>query len=216
MKGFAVLVFAIALTASPCLCGDNKALDELMSKIEAADAKITTLKFRFDQTITYKLTREKQSNSGEVAFKKPSSIRIKQKNPIEQLIITNGKKVWVYTPSYNQVIVDSWKKWSSNSMIPPSVLNFGDTWSDLKKKYKFTYLGKTGDEELIELVPLKDDIFSMKFWINSRTYFPDRVDLSGENIIVETKISAYELNPKIDTKLFEFKAPSGADVLSIP
>ena len=43
----------------------------------------------------------------------PDSIRIRQKNPVDQTIVTNGKKVWVYTPSYNQVIVDSWKKWAS-------------------------------------------------------------------------------------------------------
>src|SRR3989339_318446 len=112
-------------------------LEEVMALIEKADEATNTFQFEFKQEISYLLTNETQANTGEVSFSKPHSLYLKQNKPVEQVIIANGKKVWIYTPGYKQVVEDTWKKWMNNSMVPASLINFGKGWGELKKKYTF-------------------------------------------------------------------------------
>jgi outer membrane lipoprotein carrier protein len=203
------------LVAGPAFSSEMT-IDEILDRMEKADAGIKNVQFEFTQEIVYPLTKEKQTNSGEVIFQKPNNLYLKQKNPLEQIIVSNGKKVWIYTPAYHQAVVDSWKKWTSSSMVPASVLNFGQSVPELKKRYTFTYKGLEDADYVILLTPKAKDSWQLTFWINSESFIPAKVSLSGDNVTVTTETRNYKLNPAVDKKIFSFKAPAGVEVLNLP
>jgi outer membrane lipoprotein carrier protein len=191
-------------------------VEDLLQRMEEADRTVTAATFDFRQDIIYNLTKERQKNNGSVAFKKPNSLSVNQKTPLEQTIVTNGKKVWIYTPGYKQVLIDSWKKWTSSSMVPASLLNFGQNWGELRENYTFTYLGDENGEYLLLLAPKKKDRWQMKLWIEQKRFIPVRASLEGENITIETVIENYRINPPLDDALFNFQPPKDVEVLKMP
>ena len=135
MKKILILAAAFALLPGAVIAAELT-LDEVTAKMEEADKNVTSLEFAFTQEISYNLTKEKQTSGGNVSFMKPSSLYVKTNRPLEQEIISDGKKVWIYTPKYRQVIVDNWKKWTANSFVPVSIINFGKGWKDLRKRFR--------------------------------------------------------------------------------
>ena len=190
-------------------------LDEITAKMEEADRNVNSLNFEFTQEIVYNLTNEKQVASGKVSFMKPEYVRITENAPLEQEIIANGSKVWIYTPKYRQVIVDSWKKWAKDSMIPESLFNFGKSWKELKNKYVISYEGQDGDRYVLLFKPAGGQSLQMRFWVESGSFIPVKVVITGENVTIRTEIVAKTINPKIDKALFNFKAPPGIEVMNL-
>lgn len=209
------LLISILLQATVLFCEDMT-MDNLLLKMEAAEKNIENMQFDFNQDLIYNLTNEKQSNKGQIIFKKPNNLYIKQNNTLDQIIISNGSKVWIYTPSYKQVIVDSWKKWISTSMVPSSMLNFGRTWQEMKKAYSFKYEGIDNGKYLILLTPNKKDMWQMKFWINMESFVPEKTALIGENINIITETKNYKINQELDKKIFNFKASPDVEILNLP
>jgi len=212
-----IIFFALLLALSPCLAAAKDiTVDDITAKMEAADKNVNSLEFDFKQEIIYNLTNEKQTNSGHVAYMKPENIYVKQHSPLDQEIVSNGKRVWIYTPKYHQVIVDNWKKWASNSFVPVSIINFGKGWKDLKKKYAITYEGIDDNKYVLLFKPAGEEAIKMKFWVSADDFVPVKVVLTGENVTINTEMINKSLNPKLDKKLFIFQAPSGVDVMNLP
>jgi len=197
---------------------EEASLDTILVKMEQAEQKIEAVQFDYQQDINYTLTGEKQTNSGQVIFQKPNNLYIKQLNPVPQMIIANGKKVWVYTPSYNQVATDSWQRWMKSSLVPASLLNLGQNWAEMKKNYAFTSLGTEGEDYLLLLSPKKKgaDDWKMKLWIDSKEFIPHKASLLGGNISITTETKNYKVNPQIDKNMFNFRPPPRTEVINIP
>jgi outer membrane lipoprotein carrier protein len=196
--------------------GDSMNLPRLLAAMEQADQAVTTGRFSFTQDVVYTLTGEKQRTSGTVAFKKPASVSLSQQEPVEQHIISDGKKVWIYTPSYKQVVQDTWKKWTANSMVPDTLFNFGQNLPELRGKYHFSYRGQDGDFYLLHLAPKAPEQWSITLWVSTATCMPVRVRMEGENIALVTEAKNVEINPSLDRTLFTFTPPPGIDVITLP
>jgi len=213
MKKIPAIVF-LTVCFSANLFAAGFSLEDFLERMNDNEKKITALEFEFKQDIVFTLTREKQTVSGKILFKKPSSMKFSQVLPDEQYIISNGKKVWIYNPAYRQVIVDSWAKWTKNSMVPASLMNFGNSVDDLKKNYEISYLEQDGEDTVL-LSPLKDNAWKLKLWI-SRDFNISKTVLTGENITVNTTASNYKINPAADDSIFNFKPPQGVQSLEMP
>jgi outer membrane lipoprotein carrier protein len=186
--------------------------------MEKADAGITTLSFSFTQEITYTLTSESQTVIGDIIFTKPDSIYFKQQKPLDQVIIANKKKVWIYTPSYNQVVTDTWKKWVNNGVIPNSITTFSSGWGDMEKNYVFGFESEDDQFYILNLKPKKKDHFdwSIEMWVDKKDYCPRKILLYGENVRIKTQCDNYKINPVINKALFDFVPPKGTDVIEMP
>jgi chaperone LolA len=189
---------------------------QITAKMEETDKSVTGIQFEFTQEIAYNLTNEKQVNNGSVSFMKPENLNVKMKTPLEQEIITNGKKVWIYTPKYNQFIVDNWKKWAASSFVPESLINFSKEWKDLKSKYVISYEGSDAGKYVLLFKPIAKESFQMRFWIDEKDFVPVKILITGENVTIKTEMINRVLNPKLDKKIFVFNAPAGIDVMNLP
>lgn len=78
-------------------------LDEAVRGIESAYAKINDLKADFSQTAFNKSLNQKIPAKGTMYVKKGGKLRWEYVDPTPQEIISDGKTLWVYTPSLNQV-----------------------------------------------------------------------------------------------------------------
>jgi len=80
-------------------------LDEVVRGIEAQYGKMTDLRAEFSQTAFNKSLNQNLPAQGTVYLKKGGKLRWEYSQPTPHEIVSDGKKLWVYTPSLNQVNV---------------------------------------------------------------------------------------------------------------
>jgi outer membrane lipoprotein carrier protein len=96
-----VLGLALLLAAPALACGQN--LDEVVQGVEAAYGKMTDLAGEFTQTSFNKSLNQTIPARGSVYLKKGGKLRWEYLEPTRQEIVSDGKTLWVYTPTLNQV-----------------------------------------------------------------------------------------------------------------
>lgn len=213
-KAFAVILLCAVCAGSAS--AKEMTAEGIMERMEEADKTVKSLEFDYRQEIVYNLTNEKNVNTGKVSFLKPDNIRLKQASPLEQTVITNGKKVWIYTPKYKQVIVDTWKKWTSNSLVPVSIINFGKEWKGLKARYEITSEGQDNGKYVLMFVPKDKGNYKMRFWVDPDNYIPVKIEILGNNVTITTEMKSKTVNPELDKNFFKFKAPAGVEEMNLP
>lgn len=99
LAALAVLVLlAVPVSAAP-------SLDEVIRGVEAAYGRMTDLKAEFNQTSFNRSLDTTIPARGVVYLKKGGKLRWEYAEPTRQEVVSDGKKLWVYTPSLNQVNV---------------------------------------------------------------------------------------------------------------
>jgi outer membrane lipoprotein carrier protein len=91
-------------TAAPAPAG-TLSLDEVVRGIEAAYGQMTDLKAEFSQSAFNKSLNQTIPASGTVSLKRGGKLRWEYADPTPQEIVSDGKQLWVYTPTLNQVNV---------------------------------------------------------------------------------------------------------------
>src|SRR2546428_480750 len=94
----AVLVAVGSVSAQP--------LDEVIRDIEAAYGRMIDLRADFTQTAFNKSLNQTIPARGTVYLKKGGKLRWEFTEPTPQEIVSDGKKVWVYTPALNSGLPD--------------------------------------------------------------------------------------------------------------
>ncbi len=99
-----VLAAPLTLVAvSPALAAPS--LDEVIRGVESAYGRMTDLTAEFNQTSFNKSLNSTIPAKGAVYLKKGGKLRWEYTEPTRQEIVSDGKKLWVYTPQLNQVNV---------------------------------------------------------------------------------------------------------------
>lgn len=195
-------------------------LDELLEKVDRKDTVISDIKFIFSQEIEISLTKEKYQISGSAVYKKPDKVYLKtftgEKTPFpEQTVVSDGKKVWIYTPKYKQVIVEKWKSLSKYGFVPEEIFSYVDSVKKLSKNYELEYSGIEDNFFLLSLKPKKRKEIKIKFYISPDTYLPLKTELTAETVRVVTEIKDIEINTKIEDEFFHFHPPEDVNILSL-
>src|SRR6266542_3579115 len=102
VKAVAVVTLAALVTAAPV---SAQTLDEVVRDIEAAYGRRIDLRADFTQTAFNKSFNKTIPARGTVYLKKGSKLRWEFTEPTPQEIVSDGKKLWVYTPTLNQANV---------------------------------------------------------------------------------------------------------------
>jgi outer membrane lipoprotein carrier protein len=80
-------------------------LDDVVREIEAAYSRMTDLRADVTQTAFNKSLNQTIPARGTVFLKKGGKLRWEYTEPTPQEIVSDGKKLWVYTPTLNQANV---------------------------------------------------------------------------------------------------------------
>jgi outer membrane lipoprotein carrier protein len=93
-----VLAIAPGALAAP-------SLDEAVAALEQAQRRVTDLKAPFRQAAHNRTLNQTVEAQGTLYLKKPGRLRWEYRTPTPQEIVSDGTKLWVYTPELKQVNV---------------------------------------------------------------------------------------------------------------
>ncbi|AWM61620.1 outer membrane lipoprotein chaperone LolA [Pseudomonas songnenensis] len=197
-----VLLVALA-PAHADQAASTKRLTGLLNQAE-------TLTGRFSQLSLDGSGTQLQETSGELALKRPGQFRWHTDAPMEQLLVSNGKKVWLYDPDLEQVTIQELDQRLTHT---PALLLSGDV-STISENFEVSHK-EAGEVVDFTLKPkAKDTLFD-----NLRLSFRNGVindmqliDSVGQrtNIL----FMGVKMNQPLKADLFTFEIPEGADVIS--
>src|SRR5947209_10531599 len=104
MRNARALVVAGLVLAAPS-AGPAATLDDVVRDLEGTYSRMIDLRAEFTQTAFNKSLNQTIPAQGTVYLKKGGKLRWEYQEPTPQEIVSDGKKLWVYTPALNQVNV---------------------------------------------------------------------------------------------------------------
>jgi outer membrane lipoprotein carrier protein len=171
--------------------------------------EVRAAKTEFVQTVVDNSGKPVAQSMGTFLFERPGKFRWTYTKPYEQLIVGDGRKVWVYDKDLNQVTVKALGDALGSS---PAALLAGS--NDLDRAYTFAQLPKKDGLEWVEAVPTDPDSQFEKMRLGFRKANPESMQLYDRLGQVTTiKFTRLERNPKLSAELFRFTPPEGADVV---
>jgi outer membrane lipoprotein carrier protein len=172
--------------------------------------KAETLTGRFSQLSLDGTGTQLQETSGEMTLKRPGQFRWHTDEPMEQLLVSDGKKVWLYDPDLEQVTIQTLDQRLTHT---PALLLSGDV-STISENFEVSHK-EAGEVVDFTLKPkAKDTLFD-----NLRLSFRGGVindmqliDSVGQrtNILFH----GVKMNEPLKAGLFTFEIPPGTDVIS--
>ncbi|MFP7721507.1 outer membrane lipoprotein chaperone LolA [Lysobacter sp. A3-1-A15] len=202
-SAIATAVLASALFAAPALAGARDDLDSFTRGLKGLDGK-------FNQKVYDAGGRLKETSSGDVALSAPRLFRWEYAKPYPQLIVADGKTVWIYDEDLEQVTRRPQGAEEQNSpltaLIDPSRLD---------RQFVVKEEGEKGGLSWLSLVPRDEGGASFR---SARLAFGNGglermivVDAVGQR--TEIKFGKWERNPAFPASTFKYTPPAGVDVI---
>ena len=101
----ALTLVVVCLSLGVASAVPAQTLEDVVRDLETAYGRMTDLRAEFTQTAFNKSLNQTIPAQGTVYLKKGGKLRWEYTEPTPQEIVSDGKKLWVYTPSLNQVNV---------------------------------------------------------------------------------------------------------------
>lgn len=202
MAPVAALVLSVATTVAHADAVDT--LREFVREVKSGRAAFT-------QTVTSPDGAKKKTSSGRFEFSRPDRFRFAYAKPFEQLIVGDGKQVWLHDVDLNQVSV---RPMSAALGATPAALLAGkslDTDFDLSAQPS-----ANGLDWALAQPKQKDGAFqSLRVGFRGKTLATvEIVDGFGQRSVLQ--FDGFETNVALPEDTFRFTAPKGAEVLRQP
>ncbi|SHE67760.1 outer membrane lipoprotein chaperone LolA [Thermomonas hydrothermalis] len=199
--GSALLLLALGVTGT-AWAGAREALQAFTAGLKGLDGQ-------FRQQVFDARGRPKESTQGRVALAAPNRLRWEAQAPYAQLVLADGRTVWVYEPDLNQV-----------SKRPQGVEESGSPLAlllepaRLERDYQVRELPSQDGLDWLEIAPLKADAA----FKSARLGFAgdqlrqlEYTDALGQRTVIH--FSGWRRNPAFAADTFRFTPPKGVDVI---
>jgi outer membrane lipoprotein carrier protein len=187
----------------------------ILNKLERERKKIETGSFDFEQKILIKSTLEEKLVKGSIKFKVPDKLYVEYIQPYPQIIICNGKKVWLYLPEYNQVSIQSVGRLEELMGLNLGLFFWASRIESLEN-YGKEVVEEKGESYKIKLVPKTEDGVEIILVVSKKYWLPVETEVSDSFTVVYTRLENILKNPEVNNDIFEFKIPSDAQVFESP
>lgn len=200
-----LLVAALSLGALQAQADDQVAIARLTEMLNKAQ----TITGRFSQLTLDGSGTQLQETSGELVLKRPGLFRWHTDEPMEQLLVSNGQKVWLYDPDLQQVTIQTLDQRLTHT---PALLLSGDV-SKISENFEITHK-EGGDVVDFILTPKSKDTLFDTLRLSFRNGVINDMQLI-DSVGQRTNILflGVKMNQAIDAAQFDFKVPEGADVI---
>ena len=196
------LLFLVLWASSIVHASGIDALKSFLNGTQAASA-------RFAQMVLDSNMKMLQQASGTMEFSRPGKFRWVYHKPYEQVIVSDGSRLWIYDKDLNQVTVRSLDRALGSS--PAALLAGKDV---LEENYTLNNIGTQEGLEWVEAVPKRQDTAFERVRIGFGKTGLEAMELRDQfGQITVIKFADVERNPKLPAGTFEFKPPPGADVI---
>jgi len=183
-------------------------------RAEAIDAlrefvrDVKTGRAQFTQTVTSPDGAKKKTSSGSFEFARPDRFRFAYAKPFEQVIVGDGRKVWIYDADLNQA---SSRRMSQALGATPAALLAG---ASLDKDFELANLPPKDGLEWVQATPRsKEGSFQwLRIGFKGRTLAALEIaDNFGQRSLLQ--FSGVSANAPVAAEAFRFTPPKGAEVL---
>jgi outer membrane lipoprotein carrier protein len=159
----------------------------------------------FDQVIQDRHGNTIQESTGRMALQRPGLFRWDTLKPNQQLIVADGKNIWIYDKDLQEVTK---KKQTEDKQSPGLLLS--DSVDHLAKRFNVSSPG-TND---FKLTPVKSDLFKSVELIFDKSGQLTNMTLN-DNIGQTTNIQFTHIsaNASLSSNLFKFQPPKDTDVV---
>lgn len=186
--------------------------EDIINDLKKKYDSVNNLSAEFTQDFYWNLADESQQQRGSIILSGNDNFKIETS---DQIIVSDGKSIWTYSKSNNQVIIDALE--NNQEVTLPR-----DLFMKFSKDYKPF---KLGDEiidgiacHVIRLTSKNDNAYikEMKVWIDKKSTVTKKIqhtDIS-DNVTVYL-LNNVQLNRKIDPAIFRFQAPAGVEKIDL-
>jgi len=187
------------------LCAQAAAIERFKTFLRTTQSASAT----FEQRVTDRSGKLVQASKGRFVFLRPGRFRWEYEKPVDQLIVGDGQRVWIYDRDLNQVTVRRIGKALGST---PAALLAGA--SDVEAAFELSEAGERDGLEWLEAKPKEKEAgferVRMGFGV-SGVQAMELTDHFGQTTVL--RFSGLTRNPKVATSDFQFEPPKGADVL---
>lgn len=201
-----MICLTIFLFQLPVYADDTAAKD-----LSVLLTNLNAVKADFTQIITDKNAKQIQQSVGQMYMQRPGKFRWFVKKPSKQLVVTNGKKIWIYDPDLEQVTIRALTKEVGES--PAMLLTNPNT--TIEKDYQVENIKASAkDLQWFSLVPKNQNSMFAKIKLGFNKNQIREMELQ-DHIGHTTAIAFYNIsmNPALSASLFSFKPPAHVDVI---
>ena len=179
-------------------------LDSLLANVDSLTADVVQLIVESDGGIL-------EESSIKMLLKKPNGFYWETITPYQELIVTNGIKLWNYQPDLEQVVIEDWDV--SKSELAAQLLS-GKT-ENLDSEYIIEELSDTNnDSQQFVLTPVDADSIYTRISINFITSELDLIYLNSRNGQQTVwRFDAIERNQILEDSMFNFQPPAGIEII---
>ncbi len=164
---------------------------------------------QFQQVVSGGKGKATQHNSGQMALQRPGKFRWEVMSPNAQLLIADGRYIWIYDKDLQQASRQNLD--SSNANSPASLLS--GSVEDLENRFNVTTMDK-GAGEWFQLTPKNNnDLFKsiQLHFSNGKLVDMQLQDNLGSH--TNFHFQNVVINPSLSPSLFKFTKPKGVEII---
>lgn len=150
-----------------------------------------------------------QESSGKVWIERPGRFRWEYSDPYPQVIVADGRRIWIHDPELDQVTVKRADQTLGNA--PAQVLSGKHP---LERDFKLDEINREDNLQWVKLRPKQEDSDFAEIAVAFGASGLSQLELK-DNLGQRTLIVFHELktNSKIEPSVFYFTPPPGTDVI---
>ena len=168
---------------------------------------MNSLSADFTQKIMGQDNNQLQRLTGNLSLKKPNQLRWNVLAPMPQLVISDGKLVWLYDPDLEQVVIQSF---SDDFMANPISILLGDL-DQLNRDFTVSLIS----DDRFSLKPKQKNSLFVAIQLSFIDSVLSRIDYQ-DNFGQKTQLtlSQVKLNPQFPRTAFVFNIPQAVDIIN--
>ena len=178
-------------------------------QLERFSDGLETLQAAFSQVVVSADGTVQDSSEGEVWLRRPDRFRWAYGGDFPELVVADGRSIWIYDEMLEQVTVKDQAAASMDS--PLALLTDPDR---LEEQYEVREVGETDEAALLELRARSQESEFERFLLGMAD---DSIVLmvleDAFGLRTEIRFTQVERNPTLSSDLFEFSPPEGVDVI---
>ena len=190
-----------------CFCSYANPAADLTTQLNI----MSNFRANYIQTTTDPKFHDQKVVEGKAVLARPNQFRWEIEKPYQQLLVADGKKLWIYDADLEQVTVQPLKE---NLKDTPALLLAGDPLS-ITDQFKVSLRDTVFAETTYELTPTDDDSLVRSVQLTFKGSAISRMTLIDNlHQIVTIEFSNMRMNDKLPQDIFRFTPPAGVDVIS--
>lgn len=203
VKLMAAALGTLMLAPMYALANDTSELVTLLEGVKTLDTEFEQVMLDRDET-------RMQTSSGHMWVERPRQFRWHATEPFEQLVVSDGNKVWVHDIDLEQVIE---RPLGNEIGETPALLLSGDS-ALIANEFNVAKVNEQGNNVTFQLTPKNDDqmfaVLEMSFV--GKTPVGMRLE---DSLGQKTSFNFVQpkMNARISAKQFKFTIPKGVDVI---